>query len=130
MPKEFEKNECQFAPIAMASVLLTPLYKMFPLKLIRKTANGDLRLEGFPVYVAGTVATEGDLPVSGESIGESYVVGKDQFAVWIGKWIFYSHKNGESCDCPSDHDCEPMDADEMNQLLLQTGFPPIYNLTS
>ena len=102
---------------------------MFPLKLVRKTANGDLLLEGLPVYIAGSVAAEADLPVSGEAIGEGYIVGTDKpfLAVWMGKWFLYGTNGGEHCDCPpeSTNSVTAIDAETINQTLLQTGFQAI-----
>ena len=101
--------------------------QMFPLKLVRKTANGDLLLEGLPVYIAGSVAAKTELPVSGVAVGEGYIVGKDTFAVWIGKWIFYGNEGGEHCDClpESTSSVTAIDAETINQTLLQTGFQAI-----
>jgi hypothetical protein len=83
-----------------------------------------LVLDGLPVYIAGSVATESDLPEAGESIGASYVVGNDEplLAVWIGKWIFYGQDGGEP---PRAGNTAAMDAGTINHILQQAGFPTI-----
>jgi len=96
-----------------------PLRKMFPLKLVRKTANGDLLLEGQPVYIAGSVATTADLPVSGEAAGECYLIGNTLLGTWNGKqWLV-----GDSPVNTSD--AAAIDAETINRTLLQTGFQAI-----
>jgi hypothetical protein len=94
-------------------------------QLIRKTANGDLQLDGLPVYIAGTVATVANLPQSGKAIGESYWVGSGQ-----SKFLYIW--NGDLWDCKKDssvsingNDAVALDAATINQTLLQTGFPTI-----
>ena len=91
---------------------------MFPLKLVRKTANGDLLLEGQPVYIAGSVATAGDLPVSGEAVGTSYLIGDTILGTWTGKQWLVRNDDGTS-------DAAAIDAETINQTLLQTGFQAI-----
>ena len=99
---------------------------MFPLKLVRKTANGDLLLEGLPVYIAGSVAAASDLPVSGEAVGASYIIGDKMLGTWTGKQWLVRNSDG-TCDCPSDNtiNASAIDADTINQTLLQTGFQAI-----
>ena len=95
---------------------------MFPLTLVRKTANGDLRLEGLPVSIAGSVATQADLPVSGEAVGESYIIGDSLLGTWTGKrWLICE----SDCDCSGENTISgvaAIDAETLNQTLLQTGF--------
>ena len=92
---------------------------MFPLTLVRKTANGDLRLEGQPMYIAGSVASQADLPVSGEAVGESYIIGDALLGTWTGKqWLI---REGEA-DERAISGASAIDADTLNQTLLQTGF--------
>ena len=99
---------------------------MFPLKLVRKTANGDLLLEGLPVYIAGSVAAVTDLPVSGEAMGESYIIGDTMLGIWTGTRWLVRNSDG-TCDCPPDgtSNAVAIDADTINQTLLQTGFQAI-----
>jgi len=99
---------------------------MFPLKLVRKTANGDLLLEGLPVYIAGSVAAAGDLPVSGEAVGASYIIGDKLLGTWTGKQWHVRNSDG-TCDCPSGgtNNASAIDAETINQTLLQTGFQAI-----
>ena len=91
----------------------------FPLKLVRKTANGDLLLEGLPVYIAGSVATASDLPVTGEAVGECYLIGNALLGTWTGnRWLVG--------DSPINAgDATAIDAETINQTLLQTGFQAI-----
>jgi len=92
---------------------------MFPLKLVRKTANGDLLLEGLPVYIAGSVATTADLPVSGEAMGECYFIGNTLLGTWTGKrWLVGDNPIKTS-------NASAIDAETINQTLLQTGFQAI-----
>ena len=92
---------------------------MFPLKLVRKTANGDLILEGLPVYIAGSVDNAADLPVSGKATGECYLIGNTLLGTWTGKrWLVG--------DSPINMgDASAMDTETINQILLQTGFQAI-----
>ena len=60
-----------------------------PLKLIRKTANGDLKLDGVPVHILGTIASKTDMPVSGIEVGAGYFVGNDLLGIWDGmQWVY------------------------------------------
>jgi len=87
--------------------------------LVRKTANGDLFLEGLPVYIAGSVATANDLPMSGEAVGECYIISNMLLGIWTGKqWLVGDHPINPS-------DASAIDAETINQTLLQTGFQAI-----
>jgi len=70
---------------------------MFPLKLIRTTENGNLQLEGLPLYIAGTVASVTDLPPCGQSMGELYIVenvGQPVLYVWTQtEWVVLNPRN-------------------------------------
>jgi hypothetical protein len=62
---------------------------MCPLKLVRKTANGDLTLDGVPVHIVGTTVAKTDLPVSGNEVGAGYFVGNDGLGIWDGiQWVY------------------------------------------
>ena len=93
------------------------------LKLIRKTASGDLQLDGIPVFIAGSVTTEADLPVSEDRIGAAYFVGNSSFCVWNGKsWTRVASGGGnDSGHLPC---AAEIDNETINQLLLKTGFTP------
>ena len=95
---------------------------MFPLTLVRKTANGDLRLEGLPVYIAGSVATQADLPVSGEAVGESYIIGDQLLGTWTGKRWLVRESDGDGSGENHTSSVSAIDAETLNQTLLQTGF--------
>ena len=100
---------------------------MFPLTLVRKTANGDLRLEGRPVYIAGSVATQADLPVSGEAVGESYIIGDSLLGTWTGtRWLVRENDtSGDRSGEGTTNGAAAIDAETLNQTLLQTGFKAI-----
>ena len=108
-------------------ILLLLRKMMFPLTLVRKTANGDLRLEGRPVYIAGSVATKADLPVSGEAVGESYIIGDSLLGTWTGKrWLVRESDTTEgSSGVSTTSNAVAIDAETINQTLLQTGFQAI-----
>jgi hypothetical protein len=94
-----------------------------PLKLIRKTTNGELQLDGYPVYIAGTVDAAAHLPHSGEAVGESYWVGSEPSKVlYIWNGNFWDGNNGNE---GSGSDAAALDAASINQTLIQTGFPAI-----
>jgi len=60
------------------------------LHLIRKLENGDLKLDGVPVHIRGTVTQKSNLPVSDNDIGAGYFVGNDMLGLWNGsQWIYY-----------------------------------------
>ena len=96
------------------------------LKLIRKTVNGDLRLDGLPVYIAGTVDAVAKLPQSGDAIGECYWVGNATsklLYLWNGDfWACINSGEGNGNGVCNDTAIDPA---TINQTLLQTGFPAI-----
>ena len=89
------------------------------LKLIKKTASGDLQLDGIPVFIAGSVTAEADLPVSEERIGAAYFVGNGAFCVWNGKSWTKNEGNTGICNAAA------IDSKTINRILQQTGFPEI-----
>ena len=89
------------------------------LKLIRKTASGDLQLDGIPVFIAGSVTAEADLPVSEERIGAAYFVGNGAFCVWNGKSWTKNEWSSGTCNAAA------IDSKTINRILQQTGFPEI-----
>ena len=122
MTGRFRKSGRQVVPLAVASVRLILLLccTMFPLTLVRKTASGDLRLEGLPVYIAGSVTTQADLPMSGEAVGESYIIGDQLLGTWTGnQWLIRESETGAMSSAAA------IDAETINQTLLQTGFNAI-----
>ena len=129
MTGRFRKSGRQVVPLAVASVRLILLLccTMFPLTLVRKTASGDLRLEGLPVYIAGSVTTQADLPVSGEAVGESYIIGDSLLGTWTGKrWLVReSDTTGDCSGISTTSNAAAIDAETINQTLLQTGFNAI-----
>ena len=104
---------------------------MFPLKLVRKTANGDLELDGFPIHIAGTVDSESALPVLDNVKGAIFeVVINDLLCslhFWSGKqWdCIFSTEENTSKDTSGDCSITPIDTTTLNQILQQTGFPVI-----
>jgi hypothetical protein len=84
------------------------------LKLIRKTPDGDVQLDGTPIFIAGSVTSKNQLPISGIDVGEAFFVDTESLCVWNGtQWTTLS-TSGTSSNCKV---CTPMTEQEVEDLV-------------